>query len=128
MTPGEKERALRPVPQVVGRRGLDLDLAQLRHGGVRPVEGTVGQRRTAAVDEESGRENHAGRSLPHDAGRNTQIAAGSLPAARAATNNRSSSGTNSEVRAPDTVGTLAIRAYPVSRASTTSTRPSPQLT
>src|SRR5581483_8777039 len=60
---------------------------------------------------------HAGADLPrfaprdqprrtasaHGSGRNTQIAAGSGPAARTATNRRSSSGTNSEVRAPGAV-------------------------
>jgi len=42
-------------------------------------------------------------------GRNTQSAAGSPGLARAATKNRSSSGTNSAVRAPDIVGMWAER-------------------
>jgi hypothetical protein len=41
----------------------------------------------------------------HEAGRNTQIAAGSPPVARTATNSRSISATNSDVRVPEAVGT-----------------------
>jgi hypothetical protein len=51
---------------------------------------------------------HASESL-HEAGRNTQIAAGSFDPARTATNSRSSSGTNGEVRARGTVGMPASR-------------------
>ena len=60
-------------------------------------------------------------------GRNTQTAAGSPGLARAATKSRSTSGTNSDVRAPDIVGTCAARRYAAPCASNTSRYPSPQL-
>src|SRR5215813_15619700 len=65
--------------------------------------------------------------LPYGIGRNTQRAAGSPGLARAATKNRSSSGTNSAVRAPDIVGMWAERTQASPCTSNTSTYPSPQL-
>jgi ABC-type uncharacterized transport system substrate-binding protein len=63
----------------------------------------------------------------HGVRRNTQTAAGSPGLARAATNNRSISGTNSEVRAPEIVGMRATRRYASPCVSNTSKCPSPQL-
>jgi hypothetical protein len=115
----------------VGLRGArvnDHTSGEIRDGGIRPVERTVGLRDAAPADYGRRRKHRDPPPHSHGVGRNTQIAAGSAEAARTATKSRSSSGTNSEVRAPDTVGTFATRPYPVSRGSSTSTAPSPQLT
>jgi hypothetical protein len=48
-------------------------------------------------------------SHDHEADRSTQIAAGSPPVARTATNSRSISAANSDVRVPEAVGTCLIR-------------------
>ena len=126
---GRAQRAVGPVAKVFDRAKLDLHLSCFRHGRIRAVEGTVGPRPAAPGDSQSrGNERRNASGRVHGAGRNTQIAAGSPDLARTATKSRSSSGTKSEVRAPDTVGTRATRRYSASRCSSTSITPSPQLT
>jgi hypothetical protein len=61
-------------------------------------------------------------------GAKIQSCAGSWPTARTARNNRSSSGTNSEVRAPLRVGIWASWAIPLAEALNTVRKPDPQLT
>jgi hypothetical protein len=63
--------------------------------------------RFRAADTEPGR--RGGFLRRHGDGWNTQMAAGSFHPARTATKSRSSSGTKSDVRAPDAVGTCARR-------------------
>ena len=97
--------------KVLDRAELDFDLPGLRHGCVGAIEGAISPCGAAAP---AGKGSHCSQrggysKAPHGIGRNTQIAAGSLDPARTATNNRSSSGTNKDVRAPDTVGTRASR-------------------
>jgi len=71
----------------------------------------IGPCRAAAPAGKSSRcSEHSGYTEPrHGIGRNTQTAAASPDLAGAATKSRSSSETNSEVRAPDTVGICASR-------------------
>jgi len=105
---GSKQRALGSFAQIFDRAELDFHLACLRHCGIRAVERTIGLH--VATPAGKRRRRSEGRDASdrlHEAGRNTQIAAGSFDLARTATNSLSSSGTNSEVRAPDTVGTRA---------------------
>jgi hypothetical protein len=90
------------------RAELDFHLACLGDGRISAVEWAIGlDLATPAGQRRSQRRD--GSNRPHEAGRNTQIAAGSFDPARTATNSRSSSGTNSDVRAPDAVGTRASR-------------------
>ena len=126
---GGKQRAVGSVAKVFDRAKLNLHLACFRHGRIRAVERTIGPRCTAPADNQNrGNEHRNASHRVHEAGRNTQIAADSPDLDRTATKSRSSSGTNSEVRAPDTVVTRAGRRYSASRCSSTSTAPSPQLT
>src|SRR6516164_256424 len=104
---GGEQRALGSHAKVLERAELDFDLAGLGDGGIRAVERAIGLDLAGACQRCS--QCRDGSKCPHEAGRNTQIAAGSLDPARVATNSRSSSGTNSDVRAPDTVGTRATR-------------------
>src|SRR5262250_500885 len=126
---GSEQRALGSRPQVLNRAELDFHRARVHHGRIGAVEWSVGLGLTTP-EGKNRRDSERRRSLGrlHEAGRNTQIAAGSLDAARTATNSRSSSGTNSDVRAPGTVGTRASRRYSAPCCSNTSTTPSPQLT
>ena len=101
--------ALGSRAKVLDRAELDFELAGLGHCRIGTVEWTIGLDLTTP----KGKRRYSQRRHPsgclHEAGRNTQIAAGSLDPARTATTSRSSSGTNSEVRAPDAVGTRASR-------------------
>ena len=110
--PGRRREqgARRPFAPIFDGAEFDFDLAGIGHRCVRPVERT--KRRRAAAP--AGDYRHDGKRNDdpprhHGAGRNTQIAAGSPELARTATNSRSRSGTKSDVRAPDAVGTRAIR-------------------
>jgi hypothetical protein len=103
-----KERAFGSFTKIFDRAKLDFHFARFRHSRIGAVEWTIGLGAAAPAGKHSCRGERGGRPLPvHGAGRNTQIAAGSFDCARTATNSRSSSGTKSEVRAPDTVGTRA---------------------
>src|SRR6516164_6396184 len=126
---GSEQRALGFRPQVLDRAELDFDLARFHDCRIGAVEWSVGLCLTAP-EGKNRRDTERRRSSDrlHEAGRKTQIAPGSFDPARTATNSRSSSGTNSDVRAPDTVATRARRRYPASPDSSTSTTPSPQLT
>jgi hypothetical protein len=86
---------------------LDFYLARFRDGGIGAVERSIGLHLTRPETNRRCSKGRYGSDRLHEAGRNTQIAAGSLDPARTATNSRSSSGANSEVRAPGTVGTRA---------------------
>ena len=105
---GSEQRALGSPAKVFDRAKLDFDLAGFRNGRIGAVEWTIGHRLTAPAGERRS-QRCDGSNRPPEAGRKTQIAAGSLDAARTVTNSRTSSGTNSEVRAPGTVGTRASR-------------------
>src|SRR5215471_10249799 len=107
---GSEQRALGSRPQVLDRAELDFDLARFHDGRIGAVEWTISFSLTTP-EGKNRRDSERRRSSDrlHEAGRNTQIAAGSLDSARTATNNRSSSGTNNEVRAPGIVGTCASR-------------------
>src|SRR5262249_11737664 len=126
---GSEQRALGSLAKVLDRAELDFHIARFRHGRIAAVERSIGLHFTTP---ESNRHRHSDRRYAcerlHEPGRNTQIAAGSFDPARTARDSRSSSGTNSEVRAPGTVGTRASRPYAASPDSSTSTTPSPQLT
>jgi len=107
---GREELALGSFAKVVGRTKLDFDVSCVCYRCIRPVEWTIGLGRVASAGEHGRRrQRRDGSRELHWAGRNTQIAAGSFHLARTATKSRSSSGTNSDVRAPDTVGTRASR-------------------
>src|SRR5207237_2972731 len=124
-----KEHAFGCFAQVFEGTKLDFQFTRLGHGGIGTVERTIGLSSAAPTGKEKRRRQRSDTPHPpHAEGRNTQIAAGSLDLARTATKSRSSSGTKSEVRAPDTVGTRATCRYSASRCSSTSTTPSPQLT
>ena len=102
--------ALGSRAKVLDRAELDFELAGLGHCRIGTVEWTIGLDLTTPAAKRRRRSpggDACGRL--HQAGRNTQIAAGSCDVARTATNSRSSSGTNNDVRAPDTVGTRASR-------------------
>ena len=103
-----QQRALASLAKVLDRAELDFYLARFRHGRVSAVEWAIGLGLTTPAGQRRS-QRHNGFNHPHEAGRNTQIAAGSFDPARTATNSRSSSGTNSDVRAPETVGTRASR-------------------
>src|SRR5215469_11783269 len=105
---GSEQRALGSRPQVLDRAELDFHFARFRDGRIGAVEWTISLGITTP-EGKTRRDSERRRSSDslHEDGRNTQIAAGSLDAARTATNSRSSSGTNSDVRAPGTVGTRA---------------------
>src|SRR5215471_19780947 len=105
-----QQRALGSRAKVFDRTELDLHLARFHHRRIGAVEWTISLCLTTP-EGKNRRDSERRRSSDrlHEAGRNTQIAAGSLDSARTATNNRSSSGTNSEVRAPGIVGTCASR-------------------
>ena len=107
---GSEQRAHGSRAKVLDRAELDFDLAGLGHRRISAVEWAIGL--DLATPEGKRRRRSPGRDASdrlHAAGRNTQIAAGSLDPARTATNSRSSSGTNKEVRAPGAVGTRASR-------------------
>src|SRR5215469_10359158 len=107
---GSDQRALGFRSQVLDRTELDFHLAGFRHRRIGAVEWTISLGITTPEGKTRGdSERRRSSDSLHEAGRNTQIAAGSLDAARTATNSRSSSGTNSDVRAPGTVGTRASR-------------------
>ena len=89
------------------RAELDFHVARIRHCSIGAVKRTIGHCLTTPETNRRHSEGCYASNRLHEAGRNTQIAAGSLDAARTATNSRSSSGTNSDVRAPGTVGTRA---------------------
>ena len=94
--------------KVLDRAELDFHVACVRHRRIRSIKGTIGTRGTAPTGEHGRRsERRDPADRFHGAGRNTQIAAVSRDVARTATKSRSSSGTNSEVRAPGTVDTCA---------------------
>jgi hypothetical protein len=97
-----------PPPKVLDRAEFDFYLARFRHGRICAVEGAIGLGLTTPAGQRRGRSQRRFDRL-HEAGRNTQIAAGSCDVARTATNSRSISGTNNDVRAPDTVGTRPSR-------------------
>src|SRR5215472_1183265 len=107
---GSEQRALGSRPQVLDRAELDFYLARFRDGRIGAVEWTISLGLTTP-EGKNRRDTERRRSSDrlHEAGRKTQIAAGSFDPARTATNSRSSSGTNSDVRAPDTVATRASR-------------------
>src|SRR6516162_8204709 len=105
---GSEQRALSSLAKVLDGAELDFDLARFRHGRIGAVEWPIGHRLTTPAGQRRS-QCRDGSGRPHEAGRKTQIAAGSLDAARTATNSRSRSGTNSDVRAPGTVGTRASR-------------------
>jgi hypothetical protein len=105
---GSEQRALASLAKVLDRAELDFDLARFRHGRVGAVEWAIGLDITTPAGKSRGRSQRRYACL-HEAGRNTQIAAGSGDVARTATNSRSISGTNNDVRAPDTVGTRPSR-------------------
>src|SRR5215472_9341476 len=107
---GRKQRPLGAIAEIFDRAKLDFHLALFRYGGVRPVEWTIGLYSAVRESEYGHRSQDCDGFLRHHGeGWNTQIAAGSLDPARTATKSRSSSGTKSDVRAPDTVGTCARR-------------------
>ena len=86
----------------------DFHLARFGHGRIGAVEWPIGLDLTGPEGKNRGdSKRRQGSDWLHEAGRNTQIAAGSFEAARTATKRRSRSGTNSDVRAPGTVGTRA---------------------
>src|SRR5262245_9392576 len=103
-----EQRTPSAFAQIFDRAKLDLDLPLFHHSRIRSVEWPIGLRRATPQGEESCQRPSASR-CPHGDGRNTQIVAGSVHPARTATNSRSSSGTKSEVRAPDAVGTRVMR-------------------
>jgi len=107
---GSEQHTLGSAAKVLDRAELDFHFARFRHRRIGAVEWTIGLDLSAPASEHQRRSQ---RRYPsdsfHAAGRNTQIAAGSCDVARTATSSRSSSGTNSEVRVPDTVGTRASR-------------------
>src|SRR6516164_7573907 len=106
---GSEQRALGCRAKVFDRAELDFDLARFRHRCIGAIEWAVGLDIPGPANERrSSQRRHASGRL-HEAGRNTQIAAGSCDVARTATKSRSSSGTNNDVRAPGTVGTRASR-------------------
>src|SRR5215831_13105484 len=107
---GSEHRALGSRPQVLDRAELNFDLARFHDGRIGAVEWTISLCLTTP-EGKNRRDSERRRSSDrlHEAGRNTQIAAGSLDSARTATNSRSSSGTNSDVRAPGIVGACASR-------------------
>src|SRR5215813_3031108 len=105
---GSDQRALGSRLQVLDRTEFDFDLAGFRHGRIGAVEWTIGHRLTTPAGQRRSQCRDDSNCLL-EAGRKTQIAAGSLDAARTATKSRSSSGTNSDVPAPDTVVTRASR-------------------
>jgi len=108
---GRKQRAVGSFAKVFDRTKLDLHFARFCHGRIRAVERTIGPRSAAPAGKHSRRSKRRDTSdRLHEAGRSTQIAAGSFDCRRTATQSRSSSGTNSEVRAPDIVGTRPRRA------------------
>src|SRR5262249_7904663 len=96
---GSEQRAVGSHPKVLDRAELDFYLACLGYGRIGAVEWAKSLGLTAPAGERRSQRFDAS-TPPHEAGRNTQIAAGSCDAARTATNSRSSSGTNSGVRAP----------------------------
>src|SRR5215467_401979 len=107
---GSEQRALGSRAKVFDRAELEFHLARFHDGRIGAVEWTISLCLTAPEGKNRrDRERRRSSDRLHEAGRNTQIAAGSLDAARTATNSRSSSGTNSEVRAPGIVGTSASR-------------------
>ena len=91
------------------RTKLDFQFTRFGHGCIGAVERAIGLCSAAPTGKEKRWLQRSDAPQPHRAGRNTQIAAGSFDAARTATKSLSSSGTKSEVRAPDTVGTRASR-------------------
>ena len=105
---GSEQRALGSYPKVLDRAELDFYLTRFRHGRIGAVEWTIGHRLTTPAGQRRSQCRDDSNCLL-EAGRKTQIAAGSFDPARTATNSRSSSGTNSDVRAPDTVATRASR-------------------
>src|SRR5215472_1945479 len=104
-----QQRALGSHAKRLDRTELDLHLARFHHRRIGAVEWSIGLGLAAPESNPGRSKGRCGSDSLHEAGRNTQIAAGSLDSARTATNSRSSSGTNSEVRAPGIVGTCASR-------------------
>src|SRR5215472_4772210 len=104
-----QQRALGSCAKILDRAELDLHLARFRHGRIGAVEWSIGLGLAAPESNPRRSKGRCGSEALHEAGRNTQTAAGSLDAARTATNSRSRSGTNSDVRAPGTVGRRASR-------------------
>src|SRR4051794_5674693 len=103
-----EQRALRSDTQIFGRTELDLQLPYIGDSRISTVKRTVGYRRGGA-DRDERQAEHKACPASHGLGRNTQIAAGSEPAARTATKSLSSSGTNNPVRAPGAVPTWPMR-------------------
>jgi hypothetical protein len=107
---GREQGAFRSCAEILDRAELDFNFARFGDGRVRPVKWTIGLRAAAPAGKEDRRRQRRDAPPPfHGAGRNTQVATGSFDLARTATKSRSRSGTKSEVRAPDTVGTRARR-------------------
>ena len=107
---GCEQLALRRLAPVLDGAELDFDLARFRYGGIGPIEWPVGLCRAVPTNNHRRScERRYGLDRLHGVGSNTQIAAGSTDLARTATKSRLSSGTNSEVRAPGTVGTRESR-------------------
>ena len=105
-----KQLALGGFANVLVGAELDFYLARFRYGGIGAVEWLVGLCRAVPTNNHRRScERRYGLDRLHGVGSNTQIAAGSTDLARTATKSRSSSGTNSEVRAPGTVGTRESR-------------------
>ena len=105
-----KQCARRGFAPIFDRTKFDLDVSGVCHRRIGAVEGPESLRTaTPAPDYHCRGDCDCEAARCHGAGRNTQIAAGSPELARAATNKRSNSGANSEVRARDAVGIRAIR-------------------
>src|SRR6516162_7490106 len=97
---GGEQRALGSHAKVLDRAELDFYLARFRHGRIGAVERSIGLCLTRPETNRRHSKGRCGSGRLHEAGRYTPIAAGSSAPARTATNSRSSSGTNNEVRAP----------------------------
>ena len=110
----------RQVIETLTLRSGDLD-------GPNPFQGL----REHRVGPARNRQNTADEKSPnhdHDSGRTTQMVAGVVSVARAARNNRSSSGTNNDVRAPEDVARRPAASYCASPRLNTSMIPSPHVT
>ena len=107
---GSEQSAFGSHAKVLDRAELNFHFARFRDGRIGAVEWLVGLCRAVPTNNHRRScERRYGLDRLHGVGSNTQIAAGSTDLARTATKSRSSSGTNSEVRAPGTVGTRESR-------------------
>src|ERR1700752_2934156 len=100
---GSEQRALGSLAKGLDRAELDFYLARFRHGRVSAVEWAIGLAIATPAGKSRGRsQRRDGSNRPHEAGRNTQIAAGSFDPARTATTRRARSGANNHGPAPHT--------------------------